>query len=177
MTISDSLRTEIWQNVLDVDRYCRYYEVVHNRAAQRHIWIRGLSLFAIILGATPFNDIFPIGGEYIRIILFAIAAGLTVWDAMHNYSKRASAAQFIYSGCDRLRIEWTRLWISVDSGTIDGSEAQRQLQDLSLRMSEITAQAGYNDIPLDDKINQRTTDAAYDMVSKRFRKTTTTPAA
>ena len=171
MSINDSLRTEIWHNLLDVDRYCRYYEVVHSQAARYHIWIRGLSLLAIVLGATPFTDIFS-GGEFARIGFFGLATGLTVWDAVKNYSKQAAAAQFIYAGCDRLRIEWTDLWISVESSIIDPSDAQHRLRELSRQMSEITGQAGPNDILVDKRTNQRITDAAYNMVNKRFGKTT-----
>ena len=56
---SDAVRNELWQNLLDVNRMCRYYESVHSKNTFGHFFVRVTTLVLISGGVTAALDLIP----------------------------------------------------------------------------------------------------------------------
>ena len=167
-----ALRQEIWHNLLDIDRYCRYYEIAHARNTRYHLLLRGATLLLIAGVVTPIVGLIPTGpiDEFVRAGLFSLATGFTIWDAIVNFSKRAAIAHAIYINCDRLRVEWRNLWLSVeDSKDVDEAALQQKNLDLAYRSAEVKGWAGANDLVPDGKLNEKTAKDSYEVVATRHK--------
>ena len=166
-----TLRQEVWHSLIEIDRHCRYYETVHSRAMFKHTLIRVLTLLLIAGVVTPIVDLIPIGNEIVRASLFSLATGLTIVDAIVNFNKKAATAHAIYVNCDRLRVEWRNLWLSVADSTtdVDTGKLQQQMLDLSYRTSEVKGWASASDFTPDGKLNEQTARDSYRVVEARYR--------
>ena len=171
--INTTVYNAIWSALLDVERYCRYYEAQHTRMARQHMIIRFLALISIVVAATPAVNIVP-HEDIARIALFILATGLTIWDAIANYSKHSTVAQLVYIQCDKLRSELRHLWMAVKSGMVDTEEALQQLHGISKQIIETAGWATANDNTVDEKSNNKTQRDAYKSVEQRFGETTPT---
>ena len=87
--VSDVVRKEIWHYITNVERNCRYYEDTYTSMFRWHIGIRGATLAAIVVGLLAIPDSLGFSAV-IKIVIAAIAAVLTIWEAVANYSKEGS---------------------------------------------------------------------------------------
>ena len=165
--ISDPVRTELWQHLLDVDRMCRYYEAAYAKATRTHLLIRVSTLILITGGIAALLDLLPWPTPNTEIIFASMATVLTILDAVLNYSKRAAVAHAIYVSGTRLRVELRDLWLSVEDGMANDSEIRRRMLDLSYRYAELEGWAGANDLTPDKNLNEEITQDAYQVVRGR----------
>ena len=166
--VSDRTRQEVWQELLDIDRTCRYYEAVHSSATQWHFFIRIATLLLIAGSITAILDLLPWFNSIITAIVAVLVTGLTVWDAVSGYPKKAAIAQAIHFQCSKLRVELRDLWLSVDDETVDEAEIRQQVRYLARTSKETENWAGFVDIDTNQKLNKKTTKAAYDTIADRY---------
>ena len=62
MMTSERTRREVWIELLDIDRACRYYEKVHARATLSHFLMRLGILISVAGGVTAILDLIPLRG-------------------------------------------------------------------------------------------------------------------
>lgn len=166
--VSDRTRQEVWQELLDIDRTCRYYEAVQSSATRYRFGIRIATLLLIAGSIAAILDLLPWFNSIVAAIVAVVVTGLTVWDAVADYSKKAAIAQTIHFQCSKLRVEIRDLWLSVDDETVDEAEMRQQVRNLALRSKESENWAGFVDITTDQRLNKKTTKAAYDAVTDRY---------
>ena len=164
----DSTRQEVWNEIRNVERNCRYYEIMHSRFTQRFFAIRLITLILIASGLSAMLDILPWANDIVKAIVIFGATGLTIWDAVSNYSKRASIAHVIHLHFARLRTEWRELWLSVDDESTDETAARHQIRDLFQRAVEVESWAGFSEMTVDKKLNIKTGLEADAIVKSRY---------
>ena len=167
--VNDQTRNELWQQLLDIDRNCRYYETVYSKATKKQFWTRVVTLIALAGSITAVLNLLPWGNDLVKTGLVALVTGLTVWDAVSNYPKKAAVAHVIHFQCAGLRVDIQDLWLSVDYESATEEDTRRRLRDLARRASEIENWAGFSDIEINGKLNRRTTEEAYAAVPDRYR--------
>ena len=167
--ISDVARAEVWQSILEANRMCRYYEVIHSRNVHLFFVTRFLTLALISGGAAALLDVVPYTeGIVPKAIIVTLAIMLTIWDAIANYQKKAAIAYVVKMHSARVRARLQCIWIDVENNRISESELQPKIRDISLELSEIEGMAGAGDLPVNHRINKKTTRDAYEFAKSRY---------
>ena len=167
--ISDRTRQELWSELLDISRMCRYYEALQSRYTRWHVGLRFTTLVAIAVGIGGVLELLPGPAGFISgVTAFGIAL-LTIWESVANYSKKAAVAHAIHFRCSQLEVDIRELWMSVDDDLpLEGeNEIRRDLRHLARMAKEVENWAGFSDIHTDYKLNEKTTRDAYDVAVKR----------
>ena len=167
--LSDRTRQEIWNELLDVDRACRYYEAVYARATKWHLIIRVAVLVALAGGIAAILDFLPGPTAVYQVVLAALIAALTVWEAVANYAKKAAVSHAIYIQFTKLRVQLRDLWLLVDDEVVDEADVRRRVRELALMSGETENWAGASDITPNAKLNERTQKDAFNIVSDRYK--------
>ena len=167
--ISDRTRLEVWNGLLDIDRVCRYYEVVHAKAARWHLYIRLAVLVSVAGGVAAILEFLPGPTGVYQVILVTSIAVLTIWEIVSNYAKKAAVAHAIYIQSSMLRVQLRELWLSVDDDSVDEADVRRRVRELALISGEVENWAGASDITPDEKLNKRTQNDAYAVVNDRYK--------
>ena len=173
--IADQTRNEVWQELLDIERRCRYYEVVHTRAVRWQLLIRSSSLLFLAVGPFAVMGAIPGPALVYQVVIAAAVAGLTILDFVLNLGKKAAVAQSIYTNCFMLRIPLKDLWLSVDNESSEDAVVRDRLRELSGMAGHAELLAGASDFTTDKKLNLKTTKEAYFVAQDRY--TIRTPKA
>ena len=131
--VNDKVRNAVWYNLSDIEMHCRYYEKTHSRATRMHLGIRVVTLLLVAGAITPIVDTIPGANGIVKAGLFGLATGLTIWDAVFSYAKKAGMAHAIYINCARLRVQWRSLWLSTSDSIVDEATLRRAMTDLEYR--------------------------------------------
>ncbi len=86
--VSDQTKNELWQQLFDIERNCRYYESLYTRTARWHFGIRFGTLTLIVVGIFAIPDSWPWFHDWIKAVIAFFAVVLTIWDVVSNHSKR-----------------------------------------------------------------------------------------
>ena len=167
--ISPTARNELWQNLLDINRMCRYYESLHSINTRKHFVVRVATLVLITGGITAVLDVIPNVDGFVTKTLVALpAVVLTIWDALANYSKKAAVAHASMVQSAKLRAELQDIWLEAEDDDVDEAGIRRRARELSFTIAEIEGWAGANDLQVDQKLNERTAKDAYKVVAERY---------
>ena len=160
--ISDQTRGAIWQGLLDMARWSRYYDATARRYQLHRNALRILLAFLGIATGVTLVDVIPTS--------FVVAPGLailavTIWDLVVDPGKTAATLDSISKDLSELEIEYRSLWESVYSGRITEDEAVSRFEAI---MRRVSAAANRSNIHTDDKTNERCTAAAYKAELNRY---------
>ena len=161
-------RLAVWNALLDVERMCRYCEAAHSKATRYHFFIRLTTLLLITGSIAAILELPPAFNDLAKGLVVTAVAGLTIWDALANYSKKATVSQVIYAQCSKVRLDLRDLWLSVEGELLGAIEARQRLYTLSSRIEEATQWGGLVDLQIDRKTNEETTKGAYAVVKNRY---------
>jgi hypothetical protein len=167
--VTDQTRNELWNQLLDIDANCRYYEAVYSRTTTTHFVVRVLTLVFLAGSITAVLNLLPWGNDLAKALLVVAVTALTVWDAVSNYPKKAAVAHLIHFQSVRVRSEMRDLWLSVEDGSADEDDIRRRLRELIRLANEIETWAGFSDITVNTKLNRKTTDEADKVVADYHR--------
>ncbi len=166
----DSLRTAVWQALLDAERLGRYYGIraaAHQRA---HRFRRFVLLFAAVGGVARFLNVLPeaVTEPISNVASIAIIA-LVIWDFMLDDGKKAAILHAISVECGEYYLRLDYLWMSLNQaeGT-DETVIRAEFHAIQDGMLRTTARAGYAEVTEHDQDNARATTEAYEVVSARF---------
>ena len=165
--VSQQTRNELWQELYDIERSCRYYESMYTRTARAHFWIRLVTLLLIagsitaIMGLLPFSDLF-------KAVVVASVTSLTIWDAVSNYPKKAAVAHAIHFHCSRVRTDLRDLWLLVYDEAVDDGDMRERVRQLARMSQEAENWAGFSDIQVDGKLNEKTSEDARKVLESRY---------
>lgn len=163
--VSDQIRNEVWQDLLDVTRLVRYYAALSDRYKRNYNIVRGLLLIAATSGIAAFLDALPPIAQLISGVGIAL---IVAWDFVSDYGRKAAVSHAIRLQCGELENEWRDLWRNVDDGTIANEEALHSNRQLLQRITSLTGNAGYADIREDHKLNETQAADAYKIMEERY---------
>ena len=96
MLIQDRTRKELWGLLFDVDRNCRYYEVIHARSTRYFFVLRILTLALLTGGVVSLLTLIPLPFSWDNIVVSsafgAALAVLTVIDFATYLQRKAAIA-------------------------------------------------------------------------------------
>ena len=160
--ISDQTRGAIWQGLLDMARWSRYYDATARRYLLHRNILRSLQAFLGIATGVTLIDVIPTG--------FVVAPGLailavTIWDLVVDPGKTAAMLGSVSKDFSDLETEYRNLWESVYADQIAEDEAVKRSEDI---MRRATAAANRLDIHTNNKTNERCAEAAYEAEANRY---------
>ena len=147
--ISSATRNAIWQDLLDLARFVRYYEAVHRNYRRYHStfrFLQGVSAFgilAILLSSLP-GIFVSIGGFFIAII--------TLLDLIIDPGEKGVIAATISRDLKRLEVEQRELWESIDSGLVEEDDARNRQTNINLEVNNTTS--GFHQVT-NSRINEK----------------------
>lgn len=177
MLIEDRTRNELWGLFFDLERNCRYYEVIHARSTRWFVLLRILALVLLAGGVVSIWNLLPFRWDaaIVSSILAVALAALTAVDFATNFPRKAAIALSIKISLAHLRADVERLWNAVDDRRegLTEEELRNRLREFSLQWQELEGIAGSNDILTDDKLNRKTSQVARIILEERYKFETT----
>ena len=160
--ISDQTRGAIWQGLLDMARWSRYYDATARRYQLHRNILRIMLAFLGIATGVTLVDVIPTS--------FVVAPGLailavTIWDLVVDPGKTAAMLGSVSKDFADLETEYRNLWESVYADRIAEDEAVNRSEDI---MRRAIAAANRLDIHTDNKTNERCAEAAYEAEANRY---------
>ena len=173
MEVQDRTYKELWELYYDLERTCRYYEVIHSRATRSFLYLRIGTLTLLAVGAVALLNLLPLLEDtYAAMVagLLAVAlAALTVIDFAFNLPRRAAIALSIKVSLAHLRVDVEHLWREVyEHGNLTEEELRPRLRDLTLHWQELEGMAKAHDILTNDKLNKKTSLEAHQVLKERY---------
>ena len=163
--VSDQIRNEVWQNLLDVARLVRYYAALSDIYKRNYNIVRVLLFAVATSGVAAFLDVLP---PIAQLISGGGIAVIIVWDVVSDYGKKAAILHAISLQCGELEDDCHELWRSVDNGAITNEDTILRIRQLERRMTSITGVAGYAYIREDQKLNEKCATIAYKVTENRY---------
>ena len=160
--ISDQTRGAIWQGLLDMARWSRYYDATARRYQLHRNILRFLLAFLGIATGVTLIDQIPAGyAAYPGIAILAV----TILDLVVDPGRKAALVGSVGRDFTELETEYRSLWESVYADRIAEDEAVNRSEDI---MRRATAAANRLDIHTDNKTNERCAAAAYEAEANRY---------
>ena len=168
MSVDDRTRNEVWQGFLDATRLERYYAALSDRHRRIHQIRRIVLLVAAAGGASAFLNLLP--GEFPRIaeMAGALIAVVAIWDLVSDDARKAAIAHTISVECGDLENQWRDLWSAVDHEDSDEAEIRDRVRKLADQVLKVTARAGDADIREDHRLNRKSAEIAYKVMTDRY---------
>ena len=133
MKVSNPVRNDTWNMLLDLERQTRYYGRLADRYSRWRRVIRYLLLFGLVAEATvvllllrkPRHALGPGGAGALML------GSLTVFDASTDYGRLAAELRMASLLCEELNVDAARLWRDIEVGRIDDPQAETRYNSLN----------------------------------------------
>lgn len=168
MSVSEQTRNEVWQGFLDAARLGRYYAALSDRHRRNHQLLRFALLVAAAGGISAFLNLLPEGFQWIAELASALIAAIVIWDLVSDDAKKAAILHTISVECGDLENRWRDLWSAVDQMDSNDAEIRDQVRKLADRTLKVTGRAGDSDIREDQRLNEKSAEIAYKVMSDRY---------
>ena len=168
MSVSEQTRNEVWQGFLDAARLGRYYAELSDRHRRNHQIFRFALLVAAAGGITDFFNLLPEGFQWIAELASVLIAAIVIWNLVSDDAKKAAILHTISVDCGDLENRWRDLWSAVDRMDSNDAEIRNQVRKLADRTLRVTGRAGDSDIREDQRLNEKSAEIAYKVMTDRY---------
>lgn len=156
------IRSQVWQGLLDSERYVRYYSALADKYRRRHFYTRYSALVSVLAEALAI----PLGLNI--YLVWAVGVGiifLVIFDAVSDFAKKAAVLDWISAEASESNVRWHMLWLNIEAYKINEEEALSRQFDLLTRFNVV---AGRLDVSIDDKINYQSEEIAFKVVESKY---------
>ena len=164
MKVTKHTKSRLWQDMRDLARFVRYYEMQTNQLTRNHRFVR---LFLLVgAGATltlAVGDLpgwVGIAGSFILLVATAVEF---IWD----WGTKASLSHAINLECCVIEKDYEDLWSRVKTGQATEQECLEKVNQLSVRVIAATALL----TETDEGINNEAYDRADEVLEAKWRST------
>lgn len=168
MSVSEQTRNEVWQGFLDAVRLGRYYAALSDRHRRHHQLLRFALLVAAAGVISTFLNLLPEDFQWVAEIASALIGVLVIWDLVSDDAKKAAILHSISIECGDLENRWRDLWAAVDQEDSGDVEIRNEIRKLADRTLRVTARAGDSDIREDQRLNRKSAEIAYKVMTDRY---------
>ena len=164
------IRMQIWQGLLDAERYVRYYNRLADKYRIRRYILRfGTLLFALVEAMlVPISANTGLSNMYVFLGAFAVGIVvvlLVIWDFVSDYGDVVAKLDWVHADASILYSQWHLLWLQIEAREIDEAEAMSRQQDLLARFDVIASRVH---VSIDDDLNRQTQEEAFKVVEERY---------
>lgn len=159
---SETTRNLVWQGLLDIARFTRYYAALERRYRRKHRYVRFLLGTVSVCTALPLIPAIP---PIVSSVGAIGIVGLVVWDLVHDYGRLVGTLRLAAEGLNDLETRHRHLWDEVQNGTLSDDEARRQTTDLSREALNLLRGL---DFDTDSALNERCQKETFQAEKKRY---------
>ena len=160
--VSSGTRNDVWQGLLDVVRYHRYYSALASKYRRNHFVVRFFLAISAILTAAPLVLSVPVNVSSIGgVAVIAVVVG----DLLLDYGKKVAALSFIVTKLEELEIRHRRLWSNANGNVVSDEEARNQLDEI---LDTAVNLVRGSDLAFDARLNERCQKDTYKMEPQRY---------
>ena len=163
-TVSDSTRNLVWQGLLDIAHYTRYFGALERRYRRNHQIIKFAQGVAAIVTALP---LIP---QVTATVASWGAVGilvLVIWDYIYDYGRQVGALRITTEGLSHLETRQRHLWDEVQNASINEKQASRK--NMMLQQEALKLLRGL-DLNTDNVLNELCQKNAYQAEQQRYAK-------
>lgn len=165
---SEETRREIWFQLAEAGRLARYYVSYRDSTQKKHLSIRGLLLFASLLGTASLTGLFPETWVVMQPIAAIAIAVVVVIDFTFNLGDKAKLLSLIALECLKIENDCHRLWLDANAAECGDDELRVQSQRLSDRLLDITGKAIDQGITEKERLNEEAEQMAIRLLEQRY---------
>ena len=163
--VSEHLRAQVWQSMLDVARLIRYHEKMADRCQKRHEGIQFLLFVSAAMQTLAFTfDWWP----YFQSALGGLMAVVVAWAFSASYGKKAAILKVILNECCDVEVEFQTLWSKIYMFRVDDEMTLQKKESLDKRLLVAIQKAGQADIKLDTNLNVKCEEKAYQTMAHQY---------
>ena len=166
--VSEDTRRELWQQLADIGRLCRYYAMYADRMQRKHIWVRGALLFASLGGAAALTGVLPNYWGVIQplaALLIAVAVGA---DYTFDFGEKAKLLHVIALQCRKAEENWHQLWLRANTPEAGDGDMRAENERLVAHVMEVTAWTNVQGITVDERINEKAEETSIRVLLDRY---------
>ena len=164
--LAESIRTEIWDQMLEADRLSRYYGALANKIGKRERWT------AIVTTAFATGSTLGFGLAFSSVFTGLMILGTLVaslWPLVYRSSGSLTSVILCHKRICEIHTRSKFLWINIEAKEVNEADAHDTLCDLISELSEVsrdtTGAVSYNDKIY--KQTERETDAFWNEYKER----------
>ena len=165
--VNDRLRKEIWYGLDDSVRISRYYTLLADRYQRYHIFTR-LALLIVACGAVvAFFDLPPMHwfDKFEPIIGFLLLVTVLV-DFSFDFGSKAAKLHVVAKECSYIEGQYRTLWRNHPD--LNDEVAEKKFVKLNNKLRQVTSIPSKFGVRIDNKLNNRCTDAAYRILEREY---------
>ena len=165
---SEETRREIWYQLAEAGRLARYYVAYRASTQKKHLAIRGLLLFASILGTASLTGLFPKSWVVMQPVAAIAIAVAVVIEFTFNFGDKAKLLNLIALQCLKIEKDCHQLWQDANTVGCGDNELRIQCRQLSDQLLEITGKAIDQDITEKEGLNEEAEQTAIRLLEQRY---------
>lgn len=165
---SEEIRREIWYQLAEAGRLARYYVSYRDSTQKKHLSIRGLLLFASVMGTASLTGVLPDSWVVIGPVAAIAIAVVVVIDFTFNFGDKAKLLNLIALQCLRIEKDCHRLWQDANAPDCDEDELRAENRRLSDQILDATARAIDQDITEKTGLNEKAEKTAIHLLQQRY---------
>ena len=165
---SEDIRRDIWYQLAESGRLARYYVSYRDSTQRKHLSVRGMLLFASLLGTASLTGVFPESWEVIQPIAAIAIAVVVVIDFAFNLGDKTKLLNLIALQCLKIEKDCHRLWRAANMMECSNEELRSQSQRLSDQLLDITGKAIDQDITEKTGLNEEAEKMAIRLLEQRY---------
>ena len=171
--VTEATRAQVWQQMLDVARFHRYYDKMAGRYQWRYNAWR-IALVAVTLSgggalsavwSAVFESALPAPVETLAMIGVGV---LLAVDMQAGYGNKAAILDSVQHECSDLERSFDSLWAEIQGGQLADEDAQRRYTVLAGQLSKMHERSRGAKVPTDDKLNKQCEASAVRVLKDRY---------
>lgn len=160
--VSSETRNYVWQGLLDMGRYLRYFGALERRYRKRHHLTQFLLAAAGVGAAAPLIDKVP---DSLTTYAGIGIVGLVIWNLVSDYGKKVALLGVAVQRLGRLEIQYRSLWEGLDNQRMNDEQVLERIE--SLNEAALDAVHGIG-IDLDEKLNNECQASTFKTEENRY---------
>ncbi len=160
---SSRTKKAVWDSLLDMARYTRYYDTLTSKYRRyHHLLLFLLFSLSTIIATNEVTEFLP---EYVVVIIAASIPVIIIWMLVFKPEEKAADLTLISRQVGKLEANNRILWEKVFINAVSDKNAMKELADIHKAVQEIAVGIV---VDTDTKINQKCTEEAYQAESERY---------
>jgi len=148
--VSDTLRNQVWTQLVEVDRLSRYYNAIASRMASSNRW-RLIALAAsAALGASI--AMIPALPSWFAIAANALVVFLSIWLIFDNYAHKIAVVRVVCDQLSDMESRTKRIWVDVEDMSKPSEDITARWAELNVIFNSVVAKARNAGIPIDEDL-------------------------
>jgi len=168
--VSNELRNDIRQGLLDSARSSLYYATLAGRYRRRDRSLKYLTLISATGSFSAWLDIMPSSWQSpVQLIASGGVALFVLWGLIAEYARKEALLYTVTAQCEKIEDKWGSLWVDVKRGVFyrdnDIVSHRDKLKQAGREWTQLTGYAGISDAPY---LNEACIAEASKVIKKRY---------